>query len=106
MPTASWYPCVKAWAVVTPTLPRTASPTEVPTWREAFRTPEAAPDTPAGTSRMATWVTPGTRTPNPAPARRSPATVRANGVPVPARLSARNPIAPATQPTATTLAGG
>jgi hypothetical protein len=57
-------------AAATPTLPSTASPTDVPTWREALTTPEAAPDTPAGTSRMATWVTPGTMAPKPSPARR------------------------------------
>jgi hypothetical protein len=56
-------------AAVTPRLPSTASPTEVPTWREALTTPEAAPETPAGTSRMETWVTPGASTPKPAPAR-------------------------------------
>jgi hypothetical protein len=93
-------------AAVTPMLPSTASPTEVPTWREALTTPEAAPETPAGTSRMATWAIPGTRTPKPAPAKMYPIAVRTKGVAVPALLRTKMPSAAATQPAATTLEGG
>jgi hypothetical protein len=95
-----------AIADVTPRVPSTASPTEVPSWRDAFTTLEAAPEIPDGTSRIATWVTPGTRRPKPAPHSRKPTTVTAKGAGEAARLSAKTPAAPATHPAATTRATG
>jgi hypothetical protein len=89
-----------------PRVPSTASPTEVPTWRDAFTTPDAAPEISGGTSRIATWVTPGTRRPKPAPHRRKPTAVTTKGVVAAARLSAKTPAAPATHPAATTRATG
>ena len=85
-------------AALTPMAPSTARPTDVPIWRDALSTPEAAPDTPAGTSRMATCVVPGMNVPKPAPNRTYPAAVSTNGVVVVTLLNANTPAAATRHP--------
>src|SRR5581483_3408449 len=66
-PAAPTRPCHEEAAALTPTAPRTARQTEEPICLDALSTLEAAPDTPGGTSRIATCVVAGTKVPNPPP---------------------------------------
>src|SRR5277367_2024992 len=78
--------------------PRMTRPIEVPTWREALNTPDAVPDRPGGTSRMATLATPGIHIPVPAPKSAYPTAVMTNGDEGVTALRVIMPAAVTTQP--------
>src|SRR5580698_9857027 len=86
---------VAAWV---PMAPRMARPIEVPTWREALKTPDAVPDRPGGTSRMATVATPGIHIPAPVPNSTKPVTAMMNGDDGVSVLKVRTPAAVTRQP--------
>src|SRR5271156_5133699 len=78
--------------------PRIARPIEGPTWREALNTPDAVPDRPRGTSRMATLATPGIHIPVPAPKSAYPITAIPNADDGVSVLNVMTPAAVTRQP--------